>query len=179
VAPARFQGVAHTALGVHTHAARRALAGLRRRSRRGRPRSRLSGPVTRRRGRPLSHAKERAGAGSAYARSGRGPSGHSLTAAPALLRSREPRRGALLVIARRRSERSPRGLVRSSTPVAGYDAFSSAAERTRALKASSSVPSPSWKSIARLMLPSRLELKRPAGSSNEAPLKKVSFTLSL
>ena len=33
--------------------------------------------------------------------------------------------------------------------------------------------------MARLVLPSRLELKRPAGSSNEAPLAKVNFTLSL
>ena len=61
---------------------------------------------------------------------------------------------------------------------AGYYAFRSAAERTRALKASSSMPSPSWRSMARLVLPSRLELKRPAGSSREAPLAKVSFTLS-
>ena len=35
---------------------------------------------------------------------------------------------------------------------------------------------PSWKSIARLALPSRLELKRPEGSSSEAPLRKVIFT---
>src|SRR5580693_3071601 len=33
--------------------------------------------------------------------------------------------------------------------------------------------------IARLMLPSRLELKRPEGSSNEAPLAKVNFTTAL
>src|SRR6266581_684654 len=33
--------------------------------------------------------------------------------------------------------------------------------------------------MARLVLPSRLELKRPAGSSNEAPLAKVSFTTAL
>ena len=69
-------------------------------------------------------------------------------------------------------------VVQSGTSVAGYYVFSSAAERTRALKASSSMPSPSWRSTARLTLPSRLELKRPAGSSREAPLAKVSFTLS-
>jgi hypothetical protein len=39
-----------------------------------------------------------------------------------------------------------------------------------AFKAFSSILSPSWKSMARLVLPSRLELKRPEGSSNEAPL---------
>src|SRR4029453_72710 len=33
--------------------------------------------------------------------------------------------------------------------------------------------------VARLVLPSRLELKRPEGSSNEAPLAKVIFTTSL
>src|SRR6188508_174718 len=33
--------------------------------------------------------------------------------------------------------------------------------------------------MARLVLPSRLELKRPEGSSNEAPLAKVVFTTLL
>src|SRR5712672_719588 len=33
--------------------------------------------------------------------------------------------------------------------------------------------------MARLTLPSRLELKRPDGSSNEAPLAKVNFTTAL
>src|SRR5215212_3204765 len=33
--------------------------------------------------------------------------------------------------------------------------------------------------MARLTLPSRLELKRPEGSSNDAPLKKVSLTTFL
>src|SRR6201991_3093946 len=33
--------------------------------------------------------------------------------------------------------------------------------------------------MARLVLPSRLELKRPDGSSNEAPLAKVIFTTLL
>src|SRR6059058_5054554 len=34
-------------------------------------------------------------------------------------------------------------------------------------------------SMARLAFPSRLELKRPAGSSSEAPFMKVSFTTDL
>src|SRR3954454_24138331 len=47
------------------------------------------------------------------------------------------------------------------------------------LKASSSISSPSWKSIARLTLPSRLALNSPEGSLSEAPLAKVSFTTLL
>src|SRR6202165_5240295 len=47
------------------------------------------------------------------------------------------------------------------------------------LKASSSISSPSRRSIARLALPSRLELNSPEGSLSEAPLKKVSFTTLL
>src|SRR6476620_791396 len=45
-----------------------------------------------------------------------------------------------------------------------------------AFNALSSILSPSWKSMARLVLPSRLELKRPDGSSSDAPLRKVIFT---
>jgi len=41
--------------------------------------------------------------------------------------------------------------------------------RTSALKADSSITSPSWMSIARRTLPSRLELKRRAGSFSDAP----------
>src|ERR1700731_2747336 len=48
-----------------------------------------------------------------------------------------------------------------------------------AVNAFSSILSPSWKSTARRVLPSRLELKRPEGSSNEAPLAKVIFTAFL
>src|SRR5437667_2864802 len=48
-----------------------------------------------------------------------------------------------------------------------------------AFNAFSSILSPSWKSMARLVLPSRLELKRSEGSSNEAPLAKVIFTTFL
>jgi hypothetical protein len=59
------------------------------------------------------------------------------------------------------------------------DAFSVTAERIRAFNASSSTFSPSWKSMARLVLPSRLELKRPDGSSSAAPLAKVNLTTFL
>src|ERR1700704_4792936 len=51
--------------------------------------------------------------------------------------------------------------------------------RTSALKADSSTSSPSWMSIARRTFPSRLELKRRAGSFRDAPLAKVSFTTFL
>src|SRR5687767_9213023 len=49
----------------------------------------------------------------------------------------------------------------------------------RAFRAFSSSLSPSRKSMARLTLPSRLELKRPEGSFSEAPLAKVIFTTFL
>src|SRR2546427_6989533 len=51
--------------------------------------------------------------------------------------------------------------------------------RTSALKADSSTSSPSWMSMARRAFPSRLELKRRAGSFRDAPLAKVSFTTFL
>src|SRR6185437_10411124 len=51
--------------------------------------------------------------------------------------------------------------------------------RTSALKADSSTSSRSWMSIARRAFPSRLELKRRAGSFRDAPLAKVSFTTFL
>src|SRR5215813_1993402 len=51
--------------------------------------------------------------------------------------------------------------------------------RTSALNADSSTSSPSWMSIARRTFPSRLELKRCAGSLSDAPLAKVSFTTFL
>ena len=59
------------------------------------------------------------------------------------------------------------------------DSFRVTAARTRAFNAFSSISSPSWKSIARLVFPSRLELKRPEGSSSDAPLAKVIFTTFL
>src|SRR2546428_807245 len=51
--------------------------------------------------------------------------------------------------------------------------------RTSALKADSSTSAPSWMSIARRAFPSRLELKRRAGSFRDAPLEKVSSTTFL
>src|SRR5690349_6502503 len=48
-----------------------------------------------------------------------------------------------------------------------------------ALNAFSSICSPSWTSMARRVLPSRLELNSRDGSSREAPLAKVSFTTFL
>src|SRR3954466_8040737 len=49
----------------------------------------------------------------------------------------------------------------------------------RTFRASSSSSAPSRKSIARRVLPTRLELKRPEGSAREAPLAKVIFTTFL
>src|SRR5262249_28957412 len=49
----------------------------------------------------------------------------------------------------------------------------------RAFNALSSILSPSRRSMPRLVLPSRLELKRREGSSNEAPFAKVIFTTLL
>src|SRR5439155_25469646 len=57
--------------------------------------------------------------------------------------------------------------------------LSATAARTSAFNAFSSILSPSWKSMARRLLPSRLALKRPEGSSSEAPLAKVIFTTFL
>src|SRR5882724_707888 len=49
----------------------------------------------------------------------------------------------------------------------------------RSFKAASSTLSPSWMSMARLTFPSRLELNRPEGSFNAAPLANVSLTTLL
>src|SRR3954467_9452652 len=59
------------------------------------------------------------------------------------------------------------------------DLFSFTAARIRAFNAFSSIFSPSRKSMARLVFPSRLELKSPDGSSSAAPLGKVIFTTLL
>ena len=67
-------------------------------------------------------------------------------------------------------------LARAARMLKGDVKFSATAARMSAFNAFSSILSPSWKSMARLVLPSRLELKRPEGSSNEAPLAKVIFT---
>src|SRR5579864_8212243 len=57
--------------------------------------------------------------------------------------------------------------------------FSATAARMRSFKAASLILSPSWMSMARLTFPSRLELNRPAGSFNAAPLANVILTWSL
>ena len=54
--------------------------------------------------------------------------------------------------------------------LAPYDRFSATAARMSAFKAGSSIFSPSWKSMARRVLPSRLELNRPEGSFSERAL---------
>ena len=57
--------------------------------------------------------------------------------------------------------------------------FSATAARTSARSAGSSIASPSRKSMARRVPPSRLALNRPDGSSSAAPLAKVVFTTAL
>ena len=64
-------------------------------------------------------------------------------------------------------------------PSEAEDVFRATAARIRVFKAFSLTISPSWKSMARLALPSRPELKRPDGSSNEAPLGNVILTTFL
>src|SRR4051812_40780262 len=58
-------------------------------------------------------------------------------------------------------------------------AFISTVARISVVSAFSSIGSPSWKSIARRVLPSRLALNSPAGSASAAPLAKVIFTTFL
>src|ERR1700752_940706 len=57
--------------------------------------------------------------------------------------------------------------------------LSATAARTRSFNATSLILSPSWMSMARLTFPSRLELNRPAGSCNAAPLANVILTTLL
>lgn len=59
------------------------------------------------------------------------------------------------------------------------DPFNFTAARMSAFNALRLIFSPSRKSMARLVFPSRLELKRPEGSFSEAPLANVIFTTSL
>lgn len=59
------------------------------------------------------------------------------------------------------------------------DLFKATAARISSLSAGSSTSSPSWKSMARLVFPSRLELEICEGSGSDAPLAKVSFTTLL
>src|SRR5215470_17889932 len=57
--------------------------------------------------------------------------------------------------------------------------LSATAARMRSFKAASLSTSPSWMSMARRRFPSRLELNRPEGSFNEAPLANVILTTFL
>src|SRR6266850_694330 len=57
--------------------------------------------------------------------------------------------------------------------------LSATAARMRSFRAASSTLSPSWTSMARLTFPSRLELNRPEGSFNAAPLGNVILTTFL
>src|SRR5271169_1335404 len=57
--------------------------------------------------------------------------------------------------------------------------LSATAARMRSFKAASLTLSPSWMSMARLTFPSRLELNRPEGSCNAAPLANVILTTFL
>src|SRR5204863_3810991 len=57
--------------------------------------------------------------------------------------------------------------------------LSATAARMRSFKAASSTLSPWWMSMARLTFPSRLELNRPEGSFNAAPLANVILTTFL
>jgi hypothetical protein len=77
--------------------------------------------------------------------------------------------------------RSPgaEGIVGGNARQRDEDSLRLTAARMSAVKAFSSISSSSWTSIARRVLPSRLELNRPEGSSSEAPLKKVSLTTLL
>ena len=60
-----------------------------------------------------------------------------------------------------------------------FAVFSAMAARISALNAVSSMRSPSWRSMARRVFPSRLALNSPDGSGSEAPFAKVSFTAAL
>src|SRR3954468_14290498 len=57
--------------------------------------------------------------------------------------------------------------------------LSATAARRRSFKAVSLTFSPSWMSMARRTFPSRLELNRPEGSGNAAPLANVILTTFL
>src|SRR6476620_6542038 len=69
--------------------------------------------------------------------------------------------------------------LRSSNYFFALDLFSFTAARMSAFSAFSFIFSPSRKSMARRVFPSRLELKRPEGSFREAPLANVIFTTLL
>src|SRR5215471_3907226 len=69
-------------------------------------------------------------------------------------------------------------LIRVDQPRA-LDVFRVTAARMRVFNAFPSIFAPSWKSIARRVFPSRLELKSFEGSFRDAPLAKGIFTTLL
>src|SRR6185503_7283051 len=73
----------------------------------------------------------------------------------------------------------PTAAARRRLDYRALDLFRATAAAMSPLNAFSSNSSSSWRSMARLTLPSRLELNRPEGSSSAAPLAKVSFTTLL
>src|SRR5262249_54318432 len=84
-------------------------------------------------------------------------------------RRQEERRGAGRLPVARSLKDQPRAL----------DWFRATAARMSSFNAFSSILSPSRKSIARLVFPSRLELKRREGSFSDAPWAKVISTTLL
>src|SRR5437764_5930499 len=77
------------------------------------------------------------------------------------------------------SSSSHRALALALALALTLDLFRVTAARMRVFNASSSILSPSWKSMARLVFPSRLELKRLEGSFRAAPLANVIVTTFL
>src|SRR5271167_3543601 len=91
------------------------------------------------------------------------------------------RRGFGLPLAARGPRRVPPepALSVAEGDLLGWLRLSATAARMRSFRAASSTLSPSWMSMARLTFPSRLELNRPEGSCNAAPLAKVILTTFL
>src|SRR5262249_60629922 len=80
----------------------------------------------------------------------------------------------------RSGHRPGRGAARLLSPLlSALDLFKVTAARTRVFQARSFIFSPSWKWMARLVFPSRLEVMSPDGSVRAAPLAKVIFTTVL
>src|SRR5262249_17536758 len=99
---------------------------------------------------------------------------------PAILKMTEPRQAGVRLGEGAHRVCGP--LIRSDPKLHqrwALDLFSATAARMRVFSAAASILSPSWKSMARLWFPSRLALKRRAGSCSAAPLAKVIFTTFL
>src|SRR5436189_4337186 len=95
---------------------------------------------------------------------------------PAQVRLGDSRCGADIFGDRRRAFA---GHLRSSNYFFVLDLFSFTAARMSAFSGFSFIFSPSRKSMARRVFPSRLELKSPEGSFRDAPLANVIFTTLL